>query len=531
VRRIALAAFAGALAAAPVEAIHLDRDETLQLLARAYSQAAIRTVDSFGQTFPETDAGDLIQHRNLIELELAQSLDEWWVARPHWVSDLGIRLRYKGVYEGVYDYGPDEFSELVEVDPPSPFAPGTPPTARTVNRTAVNRQILGSQHELWNAYVQGSAGPLFLRLGRQDLSWGETDGFRLLDMIQPLDGRFGFPLVEDLDDRRIPLRMIRATLALPSPADGLSNLALDSFVVPGGWDDQEAPLAPRGSPFAVPSPASFLGRVVSRPDSTRGGGRLLATLGDRITVSLAHYATWNDSPATRLRVLGVDFVDGRPVPEAALDFVFYRQQVTGGSLTSQLTALDAVVRAEAAMFWNERVFDPARAGLGPNFQSTIAAAIADRAAGGDGESFGGYTPKDVFRWVVGVDRFLWIHALNPTNVFNLSMQLFHTRILDHEDSIVNGIQKPGTMDFVSREQDEFTTTFLGSTLFWHGRLSPSVFAAYDPRGVVAIVPGMTWLIGTHVRATVKYAYIDGRFVNLGFFRDRDELLLRLEVSL
>lgn len=530
-RRGVLAAVALCLACWPAEAIYLDRDETLQLLARAYSQAAFRTVDSFGQTFPRTDSGDFIQHRNLLEIEVAQALDERWAARPAWISDLGFRVRYKGVYEGVYDYGPDAFSDLDEVNPPSPFAPGTPPEARTAHRTAVNRQILGSDHELWNAYAEGGAGPLFLRIGRQDLSWGETDGFRLLDMIEPLDGRFGFPLVEDLDDRRIPLWMIRATLALPSPAEGLSNLALDSFVVPAGWDDQEAPLAPRGSPFAVPSPASFLGRVVSRPDSTRGGGRLLATLGDRVTVSAAHYATWNDAPATRLRVLGVDFVDGRPVSEAALDFVFFRQQVTGGSLTSQLTELDTVVRAEAAMFWNERVFDPDRAGLGANFQSTIGAAIADRAAGGRGKAAGGFTPKDVFRWVVGVDRFVWIRSLNPTNVFNLSAQLFHTRILDHEDSIVNGIQNPATGAFVSREQDEFTATALASTLLWHGRLSPSVFAAYDPRGVVAIVPGLAWQIGTHVRATAKYAYIDGRFANLGFFRDRDEALLRLEVNL
>lgn len=511
-------------------AAYLDPDETLQLLARAYSQAAIRSVDSFGNTYPRTAAGDLIQHRNLVEIELAHALDDRLSGRPQWLNDLGYRVRYKGIYEGVYDYGPDAFSELVEVNPAGPFAPGTAPAARTVNRTAINRRILGSEHELWNAYVQGGVGPLFLRLGRQDLSWGETDGFRLLDMIEPLDGRFGFPLVEDLDDRRIPLWMLRGTLALPPPAASLSNLTLDTFLVPASWDDQEAPLAPRGSPFAVPAAPSFLGRVVSRPDATRGGGRLIATLEDRVTLSLAHYATWNDSPATRLRVLGVDLVDGRPVPQAALDFVFYRQQVTGGTLTSQISDLDAVLRLEAAMFWNERVFDPARAGLGPNFQSTIGAAIADRNAGGAGLAAGGYTPKDVLRWVVGVDRFVWIRALNPTNVFNLSAQLFHTRILEHEDSIVNGIADTSGA-FVSREQDEFTMTFLGSTLLWHGRLSPSVFAAYDPRGVVAIVPGLTWQIGTHVRVTVKYAYIDGRFVNLGFFRDRDEALLRFEVNL
>jgi hypothetical protein len=70
-----------------------------------------------------------------------------------------------------------------------------------------------------------------------------------------------------------------------------------------------------------------------------------------------------------------------------------------------------------------------------------------------------------------------------------------------------------------------------STLLWRGRLQPGVFMAYDPRGVISAVPAVTWLIGTHFRLTLKYEVTCGNFVNLGFFRDRDELLLRAEVSL
>jgi hypothetical protein len=354
-------------------------------------------------------------------------------------------------------------------------------------------------------------------------------------MIEPLDNRFGFPLVEDLDDRRIPLWMARATLALPVATERVSNVTAEGFLVPGSIEDQEAPLAPRGSPFAAPAQPSFLGRVVSRPPrnmkGSRGGGRLLATIDGNATVSAAHYVTWNDNPAIRLQVRGVDLVDGRPVPNAALDFHFYEQHVSGGAATMQLSRFDAVLRSEAAMFWNEKVFDPAGAGLGPNCPVTIGRAIADRLAGGRGEAAGGFTRKHVFRWVVGLDRVLWIRTLNPTNVFNVSGQLFHTHILGHDDAIANGIVDPQSRAFVSREQDELTVTLLASSLFWRGRLAPSMFAAYDPRGVVAIVPGLTWLVGTRLRFTAKYAFIDGSFVNLGFFRDRDEALLRVELSL
>ncbi len=520
----------------PARAVYLDTDDTVQLLGRVYSQAALRTEDSSGFTFPRTPAGHLVQHRNLLEVELAHSLDRWLDEKPAWLADLGYRLRFKGVYEGLWDYGPREYSEQVEVNPPSPFDPQAPAAGRTVNRARINRRILGHRYELWNGYAQGSAGPLFLRVGRQDLSWGETDGFRLLDMIEPLDNRFGFPLVEDLDDRRTPLWMLRATLAVPWRTESLTNVTLDSFFVPAQIDDQEAPIAPRGSPFAAPAAASFFDRLVTRPGrglgDSRGGGRLLATVLENATVSVAHYVTWNDNPSTRLRVTRVDLVDGTPVARPALDFVFYLQQITGGTFTTHLKPpIDTVVRAEAAMFWDERVFDPARAGGGANFPLLVGEAIADRLSGGAGRAAGGFTPRDIFRWVIGLDKVLWIRALNPTNTFLFSTQLFHTHMFDHDDGIRNGITDPDTRDFVPRNEDEFTTTFLLSTLFWRGRLQPSVFASYDPRGVLAAVPGLTALVGTHLRLTVKYAVVRGNFVNLGFFRDRDEVLLRAEVSL
>ncbi len=524
------------LLATPAGAVYLDRDETIQLLGRAYSQTAIRTEESSGFTFPPTPSGHVVQQRNLLEVELAHRLDRWLEQRPAWLYDLGYRVRFKGVYEGLYDYGPREYSNQVEVNPPSPFDPQEPAASRTVNRTADNRQILGHQDELWNAYGQGSIGPLFLRIGRQDLSWGETDGFRLLDMIEPLDNRFGLPLVEDLDDRRIPLWMMRGTLALPWRGENVTNLTVDSYFVPAQIDDQEAPVAPRGSPFAAPAPPSFFAREVTRPgrapNDSRGGGRLLATLFEDATVSVAHYVTWNDNPSTRAVITSVDLVDGNPVPNSAIDFVFYQQQITGGTFTMHLKPpIDTVVRAEAAMFWDERVFVPAQAGLGPSFAVLVGEAVANQQAGGVGEAAGGFTSRDIFRWVLGFDKAFWVRTLNPTNTFTFSTQVFHTHIFDYDSSIKTGIINPDTKDFVPRKEDEFVTTFLLNTLLWRGRLQPSVFGSYDPRGVISAVPGITWLVGTHLRFTAKYAITRGNFVNLGFFRDRDEVLLRAEVSL
>ena len=48
-----------------------------------------------------------------------------------------------------------------------------------------------------------------MRFGRQILSWGETDAFRLLDNINPVDNSFGGFLIP-LDERRVPLDMLLA---------------------------------------------------------------------------------------------------------------------------------------------------------------------------------------------------------------------------------------------------------------------------------------------------------------------------------
>ena len=167
---------------ATAAAYFLDEDGTFQILGRAYTQSAMRTEATSGFTFPDTPAGHIVQQRNLLEVEVAHRLDGWLQYKPAWLNDVSYRLLYKGVYEGVWDYGPREYSEQVEVNPPNPFDPDEPASDRTVHRDRINRQILGHQDEIWNAYSQSSVGPLFLRIGRQNLSWGETDGFRLLDM-------------------------------------------------------------------------------------------------------------------------------------------------------------------------------------------------------------------------------------------------------------------------------------------------------------------------------------------------------------
>ena len=88
----------------------------------------------------------------------------------------------------------------------------------------------------WEAVLDVSpTDRLKLRLGRQFISWGETDGIRLLDVINPQNLRFSPPAAPNLfnlDESRIPswgLRMLYTVRPV-------SNTILEFFALPGSLD-------------------------------------------------------------------------------------------------------------------------------------------------------------------------------------------------------------------------------------------------------------------------------------------------------
>jgi Protein of unknown function (DUF1302) len=535
------AALALLAVARPAAALYLDEERGIRLTGKVFTQAALRVEDSdssgrdcvfqmqpnttcSGFTFPDTRAGWLIQNRNLLDVEVFHDLEKWLGRQRLWLDELSYRFRVKYFYEGLYDYGPTAFSE-----PSSHVQPDGQPDVSGQQGLRANRHLSTQHDPIWNAYIDAAKGRMWMRIGRQDLSWGETDGFRLLDMIEPLDNRFGFPLVEDLDDRRIPLWMLRAIVRLDTIGP-LSNLNLEGYWVPGTIDDQESPIARPGNPFAGPAPPGDA--VIVIPNKTlgnsRGGGRILGTLFNRVTFSLAHYLTYNDVPSVRLEVLAL-----QPQPNAPFLVEFYPQQVTGASATFALPFDPyTIVRSEMANFWDERVFIP-------SVSANQADLVQQFIAGGGMPVRGALPTRNVLRWMIGLDRNVWIRWLNPANSFLLSAQYFHTNIIGFSrtiaEPVVSSVEFPAAgppiINTVPRKNDEITLTYLISTLYWHGTIMPQLFGAYETRGVHALVSALTYQAGTNLQFTLKYAVIVGTYADLGVFRDRDEVLFRVQYNL
>jgi len=92
------------------------------------------------------------------------------------------------------------------------------------------------------------------------------------------------------------------------------------------------------------------------------------------------------------------------VPDAPFLVEFYQQQITGATTTFALPFDPyTIVRTEIANFWDERVFVPA--------QSVGSASARFQQTGQP--SMGALPTKNILRWMIGLDRNVWIRWLNP----------------------------------------------------------------------------------------------------------------------
>jgi hypothetical protein len=96
--------------------------------------------------------------------------------------------------------------------------------------------------ELRELYWETFADNSFWRIGKQQVVWGEADGLKLLDVINPQN--FREFVMDDFDDSRIPLWMFNAEFTLTE------NGVLQVLWIP---DTTVHNLAPSGSPYAFSS--------------------------------------------------------------------------------------------------------------------------------------------------------------------------------------------------------------------------------------------------------------------------------------
>lgn len=467
----------------PASAFYLDEANTMEFKGKFQTRLSISTEDPIGFTSPRPSAGDIVQHRNFLYLEFNHDLKNYQQS----LGGLEVKYHLLGriMYDGVYDYGPTEFQ-----------------LAKNFNSLAKERiDEFKLQPNLWEAYADVTKGPFFLRLGRQKLAWGETDLFRLLDNINPLDNTFG-GIFEDLDDRRIPIFMARTSYNF-GKVGPVSSFMIEGFIAPSAVDDKISPIAPFGTRYSLPLPPVQLDTIKpgSSLEDSRYGIRQMGVLFDAVNYTLAYEHTTLDMPGIRINVAKA------PEPPFILvqDLVYEPIDVVGGSASYYWGLPDVVLRSEIAYFMDEPVFIPQK---NMNYLYN--------------NGLGEIPTKDFLRFAVGVDKNVWIRALNPDKTFFFSAQYFGQVAGSYDHSLVQPVPLPPTgSSFTSVKEYEQTITFLANTEYYHGRIKPQISIAYDPRGATFIQPQVEFVVEPF-RILLQYSTISGNMTGFGFFKDRDQ---------
>jgi hypothetical protein len=157
---------------------------------------------------PDIDSYNITQQRNTARLQLeykwlenGRFIDKYDIP---FISRSSLYVLYRGVYDSFYDFTPGYIEksdvhgkvyngqDLFDFANVKGNALGRPKFARNTltvsGMTHGERDALKFDNQLREAYIDLKMRdiPLSVRAGRQQIVWGETDNFRMLDRVNPL---------------------------------------------------------------------------------------------------------------------------------------------------------------------------------------------------------------------------------------------------------------------------------------------------------------------------------------------------------
>ncbi len=539
-----------------------DGCEGAECMQRLNTDPTLGPVSSFGGTFVDSGAGHILQNRYFLDVEWDHDiLPMFDDILPKWVSSLEYTLGYRGEYEGIYDFGPSEFSRADETYLELQTFLRQGPTFTPAQLDQLGdmtyfvrhrlRQVGSFRNRLFQAFLDIELGDLFIRAGRQNLVWGETDVFRLLDNINPVDNSFGGFFI-DLDERRVPLNMLRASYYIGSVGGFLDQAFIEGYAT---YDNTVAfiPGAPAGSPWSTPL-GPFTGRtlqqmIAPRAGDVRGGGRAVFNVSD-FTFTLASYFTTLDIQAVRFRAANDSDIGYQPngVSIITAEQTAPRVWINGAAMTTALPDLQAVLRSELAWFRDEALF---RGPVQQAFPGTASTTDPNYLSNFLGPVLSGNF--DTLNFVLGWDMNQYITALNPTQSFFFSTQFFYRHIFDFiectsPDSSGNGTpcmavpvpQPNNSTRVVPIPEDQFLHTLLINTTYNTSipftdttvQTTPGFGMFYDWQGMLVFQPSVRF-VRDPWRFIVDYTNINsGQFKSIfGLVRDRDNVRFQLEYVL
>lgn len=332
--------------------------------------------------------------------------------------------------------------------------------------------------ELRELYLDIDMDDAFLRLGKQQVVWGEADGLKVLDVINPQS--FREFILPEFQDSRIPLWTVNTEI--PVGDDSLLQLLWIPDQTYNDIPDDDAAFAftsPRLVP-ALPPGVTLLRQEVNRPNSfveDSDAGARLSTFYEGWELSLNYLFHYSDTPVTRREVTpgGVNVSQD-----------YERTHLIGGTFNTAFD--DWVVRGEVG-YSTDRFF------------------LTEDATDSDG-----VVESGEFSYVVGLDY------QGITDTF-LSAQFFQTYLPDHESGVV-------------QDELESSVTFLAERTFENETIKVSVLVIQSlNEGDGVVQAELDYQLYSNVNLTLGadffYGDDDGLF---GQFDDNDRVTFGVTVG-
>jgi hypothetical protein len=254
------------------------------------------------------------------------------VVEPRWDAQIGDALDFTAIVrvrgDAIGHLGPDA---------------GQPNNYSAINGPIANNKY--AELSLRELYFDYNLGGFYWRLGKQQVVWGQSDGIKVLDVVNPQS--FREFILDDFDDSRIPLWMVN----LGHPIGDSSSLQI--LWIP---DTSYNEFAEIGSPYTITSPRlvpvipPYLIAGVERVDhpdnifSDSDAGFRLNSFVAGWDVSVNYLYHYQDTPVIYQQMEAGDRVSLHPEYE--------RNHLLGGTLSNAFGAL--TLRGEVA--YNSNTF-------------------------------------------------------------------------------------------------------------------------------------------------------------------------------
>jgi len=384
---------------------------------------------------------------------------------------------------------------------------------------------------LRDCYLDYMNGPWFLRLGRQQVAWGQSDGIPILDRVNPFDLTEYW--LQDFVDMRIPLWMANINYA-PTLNSNLQLLIIPEF--------EQSTAAPPDAPFAFRSyrlfdefltnwyggvdipgltPPAFRGDIFTNiyyHSKDLKNSKIGVQWKDRFAdwdYTLNYL--WGYDYAARTYLDRIDYVTlpFPPFPDVPENFHYSRRfklvHLVGGSLNHTFTEegpLNGItMRSDLAFYLNE-----------PTYFGDVTA----------GSSAGVKRWNNIF-WLIGLDKYV---AAN----WQVSFQ-FAQYIMQHKSpggvSPTSGRPYQTMNAYTYGAQDRVENIFSVKVMtdFMHDRLKPEILWSATDDNQGRISPKVTYEIKDNLWLTVGVHHFYGREEDSnGQFRDMSQFYTHLKFT-